>query len=86
MAKQQTDASMVAAFIASRGVTRIAVGETTLATRLDIRHTPSQTRIAQSRFAADNASEGYGSYCEDAPCCGCCGMENGVVIRKGRAW
>lgn len=77
MARTNTDSADIAAFLATRGVTKIAVGQSSLVQRLDIRCTPAQTRTMQ----ADTRGR-YG-YCEDAPCCGCCdpriGMVRGVV-------
>lgn len=58
---------MIAAFLAKRGVTRIAEGASALAQRLDVRNTPQDTR--RKGFYADAPR---GQFCEDAPCCGCC--------------
>lgn len=81
MANQSTDTdSMVAAYLARHGATKVAVGQTALGRRLDIRNRPQDTR---GTMVADSGDTMRGQWCEDAPCCGCCdpriGLARGMI-------
>lgn len=73
MARTNTDSADIAEFLAKRGATKIAQGQSSLVQRLDIRCTPAETRTTQS-----DTRNRYG-FCEDAPCCGCCDPRIGMV-------
>lgn len=82
-----TEAQQIAAFLATRGITRVKQGAATVTwNKGDAKLTPDDRR-AKYAMKADDGESDFGGYCEDAPCCGCCGKDgNGGIMRKGRSW